>query len=435
MTAVAAPAIHDPTASRSLFASRVTVLLAIALSAFTMRSAVTSMAPLLARVADTMGFGGTVIGVFGMLPTAMFALAGFAAPLSRRFGPERLALLSVLATAAGTAGRSMASDTSELMAFTTLALVGMGIANIVIPPLVKKYFNDRVALMSAIYLACLQLGTIMPAVAAVPLAESYGWRASLAIWALIPAVAVLPWILVLVRRRTNGTDHAARTGKKIGPIWRSPISWGLTFMFSMTSLITYAMFAWLPVIVTSAGGSEALGGAMVATFSGVGFLATLVTPRLCARAANPFPIVAASALCFLVGFAGLLWAPLAAPIVWAIFLGLGPSTFPAAITLINLRSRTESGSAALSGFTQGMGYLLASPGPLIFGILYNATGRWELSFGFLLVPLIALLAGGYHACKPRYLEDTLTPSRKSGSDAVEDVVEGERLQECSTSCA
>ncbi|CAM4148777.1 putative transporter YycB [Mycobacterium basiliense] len=415
MSTVAAPPVRNPTSGRSLFASRTAVLLAIALSAFTMRSAVTSMTPLLARVAHTMGFGSTVIGVFGMLPTAMFALAGFAAPLSRRFGLERMALLSVLATAVGTAGRAMASDVAELMACTILALVGMGIANIVIPPLVKKFFNDRVALMSAVYLGCLQLGTVVPAVVAVPLADSCGWRASLAVWALIPAVALLPWISVVGRRDNdirgqnggqNG-DQNAPTGKRIGPIWRSPIAWGLTFMFSMTSLITYAMFAWLPVIATSSGGSEALGGAMVATFSCVGFLTTLITPELCARVCNPFPVVAASALSFLVGFAGLLWAPLTAPIVWAIILGFGPSTFPAVMTLINLRSRTETGSAALSGFTQGMGYLLASPGALIFGILYNITGRWELSFGFLLVPLIALLVGGYHACKPRYLEDTL----------------------------
>ena len=42
---------------------------------------------------------------------------------------------------------------------------------------------------------------------------------------------------------------------------------------------------------------------------------------------------------------------MAAPWLWAIIAGLGPATFPLGLTLINLRTRTPAGSAALSGFT------------------------------------------------------------------------------------
>lgn len=404
----AATTVRDPIARRSLFAGRITILVAIVLSALALRSAVTSLTPLVSRISDDVGFGDSLIGVFGMLPTAMFALAGFGSPaLSRRFGLERVALTAVAATAAGIAGRSLVSGVAGLLTLTMLALVGMGIGNIVIPPLVKKYFGDRVGMMSTVYITCVQVGTVIPAVVAVPLADAYGWRASMAVWALIPLAAVAPWIAIINQRRGNGiADQTARPPEAIGPVWRSPIAWSLAVTFGMTSLITYAMFTWIPPILTSAGGSELLGGAMVGVFSGIGFVAALVAPTLCVRLVNPFPVVVVCGCCFVVGFAGLLWAPLTATIVWVLFLGVGPTTFPAVLTLINLRCRTEAGSAKLSGFVQGVGYLFACSGPLLFGILHHLTDEWTLSFAFLLVAVAALLVGGYHASKPRYFEDS-----------------------------
>jgi CP family cyanate transporter-like MFS transporter len=376
------------------------------LFALSLRSAVTSLTPLLSRISVEIGFGSSVIGAIGMLPALMFASAGFFAPaLGRRIGLERLALCAAAATVVGTFGRAAMSDVVGLLGFMMLALAGMGIGNIVIPPLIKRYFSDRLALLSAVFMVGVQLGTIVPAAAAVPLAEAHGWRISLAIWALIPLASVVPWALVGRGRRAALSPDAP--SERISGVWRSPVTRGLTVMFAATSLITYSMFTWIPQLITTAGGSERLGGEMVAAFSMSGLIAAFVAPALCARLANPFPVVVGAAVCFLIGFAGLLWWPLSGTVVWVLILGLGPSTFPAAMTLINLRCRTGAGSAALSGFMQGGGYLIASLGPLLFGVLHELTGRWTTSFGFLLAAVVALLIGGYHACKPRFVEDSL----------------------------
>ena len=72
--------------------------------------------------------------------------------------------------------------------------------------------------------------------------------------------------------------------------------------------------------------------------------------------------------------------------------GLGASssasalrTFPLILTLIGLRARTPAGTAALSGFTQSTGYLIAAIGPFGVGVLHDLSGGWT-------VPLLALLA-------------------------------------------
>src|SRR3546814_5131666 len=120
---------------------------------------------------------------------------------------------------------------------------------------------------------------------------------------------------------------------------------------------------------------------MLALYSALGLAGALSIPALAVRVANPFPLVLACAACHFAGFAGLLWAPMAAPLLWVPLVGLGPSTFPLALTLNNLRTRTPAGSASLSGFMQGVGYAVACLGPLLFGVLPEATGGWEWPFG------------------------------------------------------
>ncbi|MFD9829425.1 CynX/NimT family MFS transporter [Tsukamurella tyrosinosolvens] len=410
MTSIATePQEADQTMVRSVKQGRLLVLLAIVLFALTLRTAVTSLTPLLTQISEDLHFGATIIGVFGMLPTAMFAAAGIVTPfLTSRIGLERTTLVAVAATAIGIGVRSLMGGTLGLLAFSCLALIGMGVGNVVLPPLVKRYFSDNVAVLSTAYLTCVQLGTMVPALAAVPVADAYGWRVSLAIWAIIPIAAFLPWLGIVLARRGHDVEDVTgeAPSEPTGRIWRSPLAWGAAAMFGMTSLNTYAMFTWIPTILSDSGGSAALGGNMVALFSGVGFVATLIVPSLCTRMVNPFPLVIVFLGCFVVGFLGLLFAPMTLTWVWVIALGLGPTTFPMALTLVNLRTRTGAGSASLSGFMQGVGYLAACAGPLGFGLLHEATHGWTAPFMMLFGCLVILGLGAYQACKPRMLEDS-----------------------------
>ena len=392
------------------------VVLAIAISALTLRVAVTAFTPLAERIGAEIGYSTAVVGIFGMIPTLMFSIGGLATPVvARRLGLEWTVLVAMAAAGLGMLLRAFVSGTGGLLVFSALALGGMGIGNVVVPPLVKRYFPDRVALMSAVYITMVQLGTVLPALIAVPLADAQGWRVSIGIWALVGFAAALPWIGVLRARRgrtaPKTADAADQHSKLPVPVWRTPLAWGMAGMFGMTSLCTYSMFTWLPVIFTDAGADATFGGTMVALFSLVGLVAALAAPTVAARFTNPFGVVVGCAVCFFVSFAGLLLAPMSAPILWVILAGLGPSSFPMALTLINLRTRTATGSASLSGFTQGMGYAAACAGPLLFGMLHTTTGGWGWPFALLVLAVLVLLAGAWLACKPRILEDLTRHAR------------------------
>lgn len=417
---MASPASHS--AASASWNGRALVLFGIALSAFNLRTAVTSLTPLLGDLGQLFGFGSTMTGVFGMLPSAAFAAFGVATPaIAHRIGLERSALLSMLLAALGLVLRSFAEGTGGLLIGSVIALAGMGMGNVVLPPLVKRYFADRVGAVSTLYITVLQFGTILPALVAVPLAAEAGWRVSLGAWSLVAIAAALPWIGVLLIERRKDTPLARSHDRAVtasdeapelaapparGRAWRSPVAWGMALMFGMTSLITYSMFTWLPKLLVEAGATPAFGGAMVALFSTLGLISALLMPALAVRTPNPFPIVLACAACHIAAFAGLLLAPMALPVVWVALLGLGPSTFPLALTLINLRTRTPAGSAALSGFMQGLGYALSCLGPLLFGVLHDLSRGWVVPFAMLAVSVAVLIYGGWLACRPRMLEDT-----------------------------
>lgn len=391
---------------QSLLKGRLLAFAAIVLVAANLRSAVTSLTPLLDRLGHVFDFGSTTAGVLGMMPTAAFALFGLATPrLIRALGLERTAVLTMLLATAGLLLRACAGNVGMLLFGSAVALAGMGIGNVVVPPLVKRYFADRVGTLSTLYITVLQAGTMLPALLAVPVADRFDWRVSLGMWSLLSVAAVLPWLL-LARNAphvdaTAAADHAHAGGR----VWKTSLGWGMALMFGMTSLGTYSLFTWLPKVMVEAGAGEAFGGVMVALYSAIGLLPSLLVPALAVRMRNPFPIAMLVFGLNAIAFAGLLWAPMAAPWLWVAIAGLGPSTFPLGLTLINLRTRTPAGSAALSGFMQGVGYSLASLGPLLFGWLHGASGGWTWSFAFLMSCSAVLLTAAWFACRPQQLED------------------------------
>lgn len=396
----------------------VVALVGVILVSLNLRTAVTSLSPLLGVIDAEIGLGAAGMGLLGMVPTAMFAVWGVFTPLVlRRMGLEALTVLAMGAAAGGQVIRAVAHDPWVMGAGSLIALAGMGIGNVVAPPLVKKYFPRHVAAVSMAYITGLQLGTVVPALLAVPVEEAAGWRVSIGWWAALAVVAAIPWMIEILRPGTpadapgtaSGPGKLAAAGtvptQRIRP-WRSPVGVALALFFGTNSLSTYAFFTWLPAVAESIGMTRAEGGLALALYSAIGLIAALVVPWVAGRFEDPYAVVVVSVVAYLLGFAGLLWAPGVAPWLWICLLGVGPSTFPLCLTLINLRTRTQAGSAALSGFAQGVGYTAACLGPIVFGMLLDGPGLGA-GLGFLTVVLAIMTVVSRTACRPIMLEDTL----------------------------
>ena len=403
------------TSARPLWRGRALAVIGILLCAFSLRSAVASLSPVVDLIGDDFEVSPAVLGVIGTLPPACFAVFGILTPmLERRLGIERLTVIALGAITVGLIGRGLAADTVGLLAGTAVIFAGVGMANILLPPLVKKFFADRIGVMMTIYTTTMAFSTFLPPLVAVPVADALGWRFSMAMWAAFALAGVIPWIVMLLRpavadRRAPGHPVAEETAEPddaeavfaaTGPIAtaptnlrlfarlaRIPLVWALALTFATSSTMAYVSFAWLPsILIDTAGVDAATAGFLLSLWAFIGLPASLIVPVLVVRFQATRLLFVVGSLTALTGLVGLMLAPLPELLwLWMTLFGMVGLLFPLALVLISIRSRTPESAVLLSSFVQSTGYVLAAIFPLLVGILHDATGGWA-------VPLIAVAA-------------------------------------------
>lgn len=396
----------------------------IVLVALTLRLPVAAVSPILGSVRQDVALSDTMAGLLGSIPVFAFALFGAITPaIARRLGLEWSLVLALTVSAAGEIARALVSNAPGFLVWTGVALAGMGMGNVLLPPLTKRYFPDRAGLVTAVYSVTISIGAALPPLVVVSVAREFGWRSALGGWAVVALVAALPWTVLAARSMRSaarspglaaghGTD-APPTGR----VWRTPLAWGLALMFGLNSLNFYTMMAWLPSILADAGLPDAEAASDLGVYAFIGVLLALVVPPLAVRLSNPLPVVIVSTAAMIAGYVGLVAAPAAAPLLWCVLAGIGPATFPLVLVLIALRTATPEGAVALSGFVQGLGYLVAGTGPLIVGILHGSDGGWVPTFVFLGLTVVAMVAVSPLGCRPGMLEDGWGPAAHAEKDA------------------
>lgn len=349
-----------------------------------------------------------VIGLIGTAPPVCYAIFGIVTPqLERRFGLERLAVAAMAVAAIGLISRALAFDAISLLVSTAVIFAAVGVGNVLVPPLVKKYFPDRIGLMTTIYSTTLAISTFTPPLVAVPVADATSWRFSLGMWAVFAVVAMIPWIALLIRERGAAeVDIETANPRVFGRLWRLPLVWALTVGFLVSGVLAYTSFAWMPtILVDLAGATPAAAGALLSLFAAMGLPCSLLVPILVVRYNATRALFGVAVVAGLSGVAGLLFAPAAAPWLWVALLGTAPLLFPLSLVLLSLRTRTHEGSVALSGFVQSIGYAIVALFPLGIGLLHDATDSWTGPLIVLAVVIASAIPAGVVVAPEHTIED------------------------------
>ena len=394
------------------------VVVGIVLTALNLRPAITSLGALLEEVRVGLGMSGGVAGLLTSVPALCFAAFGVMAPrLARRFGPAAVVCAGMAAIAVGLLLRPYAGGTAGFLAASALALMGIAVSNVLMPVVVKRWFPDRVGSMTGLYSMALALGTSSAAAVTVPMTAALGgsWRTVLAVWAVLAAAAVLPW-LPFVRDRAPASAGRAPArasagrapAREEGPaprITRSRTAWALAVFFGLQATAAYITMGWMAQIFRDAGIPAGTAGLLLAVTMVMGVPLAFVIPRLAARLPHQGPIAVVLGVCGLLGYGGLYAAPAEGAWAWAVLIGIANCSFPLALTMVGMRARTGAGVARLSAFAQSTGYLISIPGPLVVGVLYQHSGGWGLPLGLMAALMLPQIAAGVLAGRDRVVED------------------------------
>jgi MFS transporter, CP family, cyanate transporter len=391
------------------------LVVAVAAAGLNLRTAITSLPPLFPDLQTQLHLSSATLSLLAATPVICFGVvSAFTAWLNRRYGEEMILLVALILLTAGLLLRGVAPGVM-LFPGTALAASAIAVLNVLLSSMAKRRWPERAGLLIGIYLTALSAGAILSSLLSVPLYDSSGSvQLALGVWAVPAALAVLLWLPQL-RYRTvglapaaaDGTAAPARAGIKV---YRYALTWQVTAFMGLQSLLYYAALSWLPTIFQDRGDSAITAGNLLALM-GVGNLATsLLVPVLAHRRPSQRGLVVPSLIGTAAGLAGSLWAPLGSAPFWVLVLGVSQgSCLGLAIFFMLARAPDAGVAASLSAFAQSVGYLVASAGPLVVGLLHSATGSWNLPLALLLVLCAAELATGLLAGRPLQLPSGTPP--------------------------
>lgn len=370
-------------------------LVGVMLVALNLRPALTSVSPVLSRIGDSVGLSGTGLGILTTLPVLFLGLGAPLAPWgARHIGVDRTVLAAVGVLAMTLAARPY-TGTTGLFIGTAIAGGCIGIMGVLLPTIVKRDFAEYASLLTGIYTAVLCTGASIAAGTTEPLRQAFdNWQPALAFW-LVPAlIALLIWWGQL------GAPHrAAAKHNRPRPLWRTALAWQVTFYMGLQSSLAYTVFGWLPTILGDRGVSAVDAGLALSISIMIQISTAIATPWIGSAMRDQRLVTALPVVATLVGLGGCIYAPISGMWLWVVILGFGQGgTFSMALTLIAVRAATPEVASRLSGMAQGVGYTMAAIGPLLVGILHEASGSWHMPgilIGFIGIgALLAALAAG-----------------------------------------
>ena len=382
----------EPITNQAIF-----LILGILLIAAGLRAPITALGPLLDPIRTDLGLNAGQAGLLGSLPLFLFAAISPFAGLAGKFGMERTLLAAVLLMGAGITTRSLGFS-STLFGGTLLLSMGIALANVLLPALIKRDFPQRATLFTTIYITWMTSigaagsGLAVPlAIALAPLlppiftGNSSGicWQGSLGIWLLIPLLTLFIWTPQL--RKTRAKSHGRQaTAPLKAPcranvarvVLKSALTWQITIFMGAQSLCFYSLSTWLAAILGSSGYSAEESGWLLAQYQLVGLASGFIIPFLVSRAKDQRFIAAGCGLICTIGPLGLMFLPEYAA-SWLNLIGLGSgASFILSIAFISLRSSDYNQATILSVLVNGGGYAIAATGPMLFGWLHEQTQTW-----------------------------------------------------------
>jgi len=374
---------------------RALLLVALVLAAINLRPGITSLAPLIERIAAELSLSRSFISLTTALPVlCMGLLAPLAPRLALRWGLERTIVLCMALIALALLARLAAHQSAVLIASAIALGAAIAVAGPLLSGFIKRYFAGQMGRVVGWYSLGMAIGGAAGAVLTAPATALFGdaWHLGLAVWALPALLGVLLWLCL---PNQLGADEAQEGGLP----WRQPRAWLISCFFALQAGLFYALATWVVARYHEAGLSLLRSNSLLSLSMLMGLPSSFLLPWLAQRFDARYPLLLACGALSSLCLAMISFAPSVAPELWAVLIGFGLGGSFALSLVLPLY---EAGSPlAVSRWTAMMlftGYGLACMTPILTGLARDLSGSYRLPFAALtglalLMTLIAWLLG------------------------------------------
>ncbi len=322
-----------------------------------LRMAFAAADPLLGQVEHALGLGIAGSGLYALLP--IMAL-GVAAPMGARLvawiRPGKLITCALLLASAGIIWRS-SGHLAGLFGGTIIIGLGLGVAGSVILGIVKQATPAHLPEIMSAYTACVSLGTAIGSGAAVPVAHLLdGWQAGLLFWALPMLLSTILWAELMHRQQNIHARQPAMQAPML-PLLKKRAARMVTLYYLFRVASSWLLVVWLVTLLHQRGMDTTKAGLVLSLATACQIPGALLAGIILRRLGSLRRLMSVATLLAVAACWGLLTAPGGFWFISAIALGLGlGSIFSVGMTLIATTEPSESGTIALSGLAQGIGF-------------------------------------------------------------------------------
>ncbi|KVC45355.1 MFS transporter [Burkholderia diffusa] len=372
-------------------------LAAIVLVGLNLRPALAAIGPLLDMIQRATGIGDSAASLLTTIPILLMGAGALSAPrLQRVTGIAGGVWLGVALIAFACAARIGAQYAWLLLASACCAGLGIAMVQALLPGFVKAHFATRIGGAMGVYSTSIMGGAVLASVVAPFAADRWGWVAALAGWSLPAAVAALAWPLASRGGDALVSGSMAASAVRERPS-RSPRAWRLAMFFGIATGAYTLVLAWLPPYYMRLGWSPTAAGGLLGGVTLAEVVAGLAISATIDRLPDRRPALHAAIASLLAGLLVMLAAPQALALPAALLMGVGiGALFPLSLIVTVDHAATPADAASLTGFVQGVGYLIAGLFPFAAGVvrqrLADLSPAW-VAMACLCVVLFALAAG------------------------------------------
>lgn len=367
--------------------------------------AATSLAPLVTPITRGLGMSHGAMGVvLGCWQLVYIASAVPCGSLLDRMGPRWALLLGVLLIAASGFLRTVAVDGITLALAVGVFGLGGPIVSAGAPKVVSLWFRGRDrGLAMGIYIT----GPAVGGIVALSLTNSvlmpafgFEWRYVLLLWAGFALAAGAAWLAITAHPASQLMEERIRSEPRtpqrevLKTLWHLPAVRIMLAMSVGIFLFNHGLNNWLPELLRASGMTATEAGYWAAIPTAVGIAGSLLIPRL-ATPGRRLKVLAL--LCAAAGLASLCLHADTGPVLLGglVLQGIARSSLMtvAILTLVELRGVGERYAGTASGLFFSAAEIGGASGPVMLGVLYDATGGFDVALLMLTAVTVLLLFG------------------------------------------